>query len=276
MLPLTALDQALSIPAGGIASRPLLDLPGGTKVVLFALDGGQEISAHTAPFPAELTLLEGLVEVQVGERVEPLSAHGLMKLPANVTHGFRALVPSHLLLVMRRGARPEQTGCSGHGHCHSQGHGHSHGFEPEEVRNPLLRQWMNEHAEATRRLAILRGALDQELWGVARDVSDWLATELKTHNRAEEELLFPLLDPHFPGGGPTFVMRREHQQLWDLMDQLGMALSEGDGSAAQESGRQLIEHLRGHIEKENHILYPMAQRLLSAQELEALASVIPG
>ena len=120
MLPLTALDSVLPIAQGGIASRPLLDLPGGTKVVLFALDGGQEISAHTAPFPAELTLLDGMLEVQVGERVEPLGAHGLVRLPAGTSHALRAMVPSHALLVMRRGAKAEEQGCSGRGNCHSQ------------------------------------------------------------------------------------------------------------------------------------------------------------
>lgn len=267
MLPLSSLDQALPIPHGGIASRPLVDQPGGTKVVLFALDGGQEISPHAAPFPAELTVLEGLLEVQVGDHKEAVGSHSFLRLPKSVPHSLHALVRTHFMLVMRRGAGvKEEHGCSGRGHCH-----HAEG---EEVRHPLLKQWMAEHAEAMRRMAILHEALDQELWGVARDVSDWLASELKTHNHAEEQLLFPLLDPHFPGGGPTFVMRAEHTHLWALMDQLGTALNEAKGREAKEAGHALIDHLRAHIDKENRILYPMAERMLSPQELEALAAVL--
>ncbi len=268
MLPLTSLDQALPIPSGGIASRPLVDQPGGTKVVLFALDAGQEISPHTAPFPAELTVLEGLLEVEVGDQKDAVGSHSQIRLPKNVPHGLRALVRTHFMLVMRRGAGvKDEHACSGRGHCH-------HG-EGEEVRHPLFKQWMAEHSEAMRRMAILQEALEQELWGVARDVSDWLTSELKTHNQAEEHLLFPLLDPHFPGGGPTFVMRAEHTHIWGLMDRLGAALSEGDGEGAKEAGHALIDHLRAHIQKENHILYPMAERLLSPNELEALAAVLP-
>ena len=34
---ITDLNQSLPIPEGGIASKPIVDLPGSTKVVLFSL-----------------------------------------------------------------------------------------------------------------------------------------------------------------------------------------------------------------------------------------------
>ena len=37
-------NEGLAIPTGGIASKPLLDLPKATKVVLFAMDLGQDMT----------------------------------------------------------------------------------------------------------------------------------------------------------------------------------------------------------------------------------------
>lgn len=269
MLPLTSLDQALPVPQGGIASRPLLDQTGGTKVVLFAMDAHQEISSHCAAFPAEMVVLEGMVQVWVGDKMMPVASHGHADLPAGVPHGLRALVKSHVLLTMRRGAEGEEGhhGCSGHGACHGSG-------ADENVRNPLLLRWMEEHAEGCRRLGLLGESLRLERWDAAKEVAHWLDSELRSHNEAEEHLLFPLLDPHFPGGGPTFVMRAEHQHVWGLMERLNRALAARNGEEAKEVGWALIEFLRSHIEKENRILYPMAERLLTHGELDALASVV--
>ena len=97
--------EALTIPEEGIASRPLLDVKDATKLVLFALDKGQEISAHKSPFPAAVLLLEGSIEVLVGETWHPLDANRQIALPMGLPHGIRALEASHFLLTMLRGAK---------------------------------------------------------------------------------------------------------------------------------------------------------------------------
>ena len=45
------LREQARVPAAGILSQTLHD-DGRTKVVLFGFAAGQELSAHTAPFPA--------------------------------------------------------------------------------------------------------------------------------------------------------------------------------------------------------------------------------
>jgi quercetin dioxygenase-like cupin family protein len=101
---ITSLSEALPIPPEGIASRPLMDLKGGTKLVLFALDLGQEISAHTTPFPAQVLLLAGDIEVMVDQAWTRLAPASQIALPTGLPHGIRALAPSHFLLTMLRGA----------------------------------------------------------------------------------------------------------------------------------------------------------------------------
>jgi quercetin dioxygenase-like cupin family protein len=101
----SAYAEALAVPEEGIASRPLLDVKDGTKLVLFALDKDQEISAHKSPFPADILLLEGRIEVLVGEAWHPLAASERISLPMGLPHGIRALEASHFLLTMLRAAK---------------------------------------------------------------------------------------------------------------------------------------------------------------------------
>jgi quercetin dioxygenase-like cupin family protein len=97
----------LPIPDAGIASSPLLDLAGSTKLVLFALDAGQEISPHSTPFPAQVLVLGGKLEVMVGGDWETLGASDGLDLPPGIPHALRALAPSHFLLTMLRGVKAE-------------------------------------------------------------------------------------------------------------------------------------------------------------------------
>jgi quercetin dioxygenase-like cupin family protein len=102
--PITQLSEALPLGAGAIASKPLVDLPGDLKLVLFAMDEGQEISAHSAPFPATVLCVAGRLEVMVAGAWSTLGPGGRMDLPQGVPHGVRALEPSHWLLTMLRGS----------------------------------------------------------------------------------------------------------------------------------------------------------------------------
>jgi len=103
MSTLTDLDLEMPISRDATTSRPLMDLPGSTKLVLFAMDQGQEISAHSAPFPAQVLLLAGALEVMVDGDRQTLSPGAQRALPQGVPHGVKALAPSHWLLTMLRG-----------------------------------------------------------------------------------------------------------------------------------------------------------------------------
>lgn len=275
------LNAALPMQEGGIVSKAILDLPGGTKVVLFALDAGQEISPHAAPFPAELLGLEGRLQVSVGGESYPILAHQAIELPAGLPHGIVAREPSRFLLTMRRGAKAgaglphsvKEEACEHHG-C---GHDGALAEAGVAVHHPTLLKWMAEHDEALQRLDRMELATRAGDWHGVREVAQWLYEDLKPHNEAEEAHLFPLMDPHFGGGhGPTQCMREEHRLLWDLTLLVIGDLPEGGPGNPEGCARtalQLVATLRSHIEKENKVLYPMAERLLSEAELSELAKV---
>jgi hemerythrin-like domain-containing protein len=101
----------------------------------------------------------------------------------------------------------------------------------------------------------------------------------KCHHGKEEEILFPALKQKgMPvDGGPIGVMLREHDQGRELaarMRELAAAYKAGDqaaGAAWAESLKAYASLLREHILKENGVLFPMAENMLSAEEENALA-----
>lgn len=100
----------------------------------------------------------------------------------------------------------------------------------------------------------------------------------KCHHGKEEELLFPALETVGISrkGGPIGVMLNEHQQGRDLVAKMKSALSQylnGDTGAAQKlkvSADAYIALLNLHIDKENNVLFPMAERHLSENKLAEL------
>ncbi len=60
------------------------------RVVLFCLDSGQSIPAHTSPSTVTFHTLAGKGEVLVGNEVVPVEAGQLTVAPPNVPHGLTA------------------------------------------------------------------------------------------------------------------------------------------------------------------------------------------
>ena len=95
----------------------------------------------------------------------------------------------------------------------------------------------------------------------------YLENEVVQHFRLEEQALFPLLAGHLsPEQGPLAVMHAEHASFRELLAGLTNALRAGNRDAQRTHAAQLIELLRGHIAKEDQVLFPMAARLLSTAE----------
>ena len=90
------------------------------------------------------------------------------------------------------------------------------------------------------------------------------------HHQKEENLLFPALEAvGMPReSGPVGVMLSEHEIGRTLIARMAAAVArrhEGHPGALEAFRSAAREHaglLRAHIEKENNILFPMAERLL--------------
>ncbi len=99
------------------------------------------------------------------------------------------------------------------------------------------------------------------------------------HHGKEEETLFPFIEQRgIPReGGPTGVMRMEHEQGRNFVKALASAVTkyeQGDENAKAaiiENARGYTELLAQHIPKEDDILYPLADRVLSSSEQKELS-----
>ena len=84
---------------GAIVSREIISRPAGT-VTVFAFDKGEQLSEHTAPFDAMITVLDGEAEVTIGGQANLVKAGQMIIMPAAVPHALIALTRFKMLLVM--------------------------------------------------------------------------------------------------------------------------------------------------------------------------------
>jgi hemerythrin-like domain-containing protein len=101
----------------------------------------------------------------------------------------------------------------------------------------------------------------------------------KCHHGKEEELLFPAMEQAGVARdkGPIGVMLREHELGRECVQKMKAAFSRikaGELQAAKDfvrSAHDYISLLNQHIDKENMVLFPMAERQLSEATLAELS-----
>lgn len=97
------LRQQAKAPENGILSQTLQN-DDRTKVILFAFAPGQELSAHTAPFPATLVFLKGEATLRLGSDEQVACEGTFAYMPPKLEHGIRAITEVVMLLTMVKNA----------------------------------------------------------------------------------------------------------------------------------------------------------------------------
>lgn len=96
---------------------------------------------------------------------------------------------------------------------------------------------------------------------------------LLRHIRLEEELLFPLFEARSGiTGGPTEVMREEHREILRAIELMREGLAREDLDRFHEGLRFLRTIMPDHNAKEEHVLYPTTDRLLTDPERAAFTA----
>jgi hemerythrin-like domain-containing protein len=126
-----------------------------------------------------------------------------------------------------------------------------------------------QHQDVLGRLDEVERALGAGDSSALAPFASYLVQEVAHHFEIEEQALFPLLARHLGSEqGPLAVMNAEHASFRELLRQLSDGLDSGRAGQAQERARDIIGLLRGHIAKEDGVLFPMATRVLSPEELQ--------
>jgi len=102
-------------------------------------------------------------------------------------------------------------------------------------------------------------------------LSRWqvFADELEKHFTREEQILFPEFEQATGmTGGPTQMMRMEHEQMRSLVNEINKAGTARDMDQFLGLSESLMVTMQQHNMKEEQILYPMTdQSLGNAQEI---------
>lgn len=92
------LDAAPIVP-GAIVSKTLVNTAG-CKMIVFAMDAGQSISEHHAPFVATVHVLDGRLEFGVAGQKLTMAAHDWLVMPFDMKHDLLAVEPTRFLLTL--------------------------------------------------------------------------------------------------------------------------------------------------------------------------------
>ncbi len=122
--------------------------------------------------------------------------------------------------------------------------------------------------------AIQEGKTGPDTLDKLRRIDKYLNTELQTHMRQEDEVLFPALIPFISWGSPMSTMAQEHRQLHDAMesfsDQVVQYQPGGPATDLIKAGRNVSERLRDDFFQEENVLFVEADGSLTGQRAAAL------
>ena len=109
-------------------------------------------------------------------------------------------------------------------------------------------------------------------WAASASAFEHFQAQMQAHFEAEEGVLFPAFESATGmTGGPTQMMRYEHEQMRTLLAQLAAACEARDTDAYSGAAETLLMLMQQHNMKEENILYPMCDQALGdeAQALDA-------
>jgi hemerythrin-like domain-containing protein len=130
--------------------------------------------------------------------------------------------------------------------------------------------------DAVQRLTLAPARQNLERWQKAIDFIRHFAD--RCHHCKEEQVLFPALEAHgIPTeGGPVGMMLLEHEEARShvraMLEGLARIEAGDDGGEAGlfDNAGQYLRLLREHIQKEDEVLFRMADEVISADEQKKL------
>jgi len=95
-------------------------------------------------------------------------------------------------------------------------------------------------------------------WDKAAEQFNAFRTETERHLGMEEETLFPTFEQKTGmTGGPTQVMRSEHQQMRQVIEDMAQSLAAKDADGYLGQSETLMVLMQQHNMKEEQVLYRM-------------------
>ncbi|NGO41749.1 cupin domain-containing protein [Streptomyces ureilyticus] len=102
---ITDLATELTVPEDGTLSR-VLYRDDRLRVVGFAFAAGQELTEHTSALPVVIQVVQGRLDLVLGEEKIEATPRSWIRLPARLPHSVYATEPSVMLLTMLPAPEP--------------------------------------------------------------------------------------------------------------------------------------------------------------------------
>ena len=131
-----------------------------------------------------------------------------------------------------------------------------------------------DHRDCDEDFAILENAVVQKDWAKAKDLYEKYVAHMRLHFDMEEKVMFPVFEQNTGMScGPTQVMKMEHAQMNQLMDQMSEDLQKEDADHFLGLSETLMMLMQQHNMKEEQMLYAMADAHLTAQREDILTNM---
>jgi hemerythrin-like domain-containing protein len=115
----------------------------------------------------------------------------------------------------------------------------------------------------------------EERWAHAEQMHARFCQAMDAHLAAEETILFPVFESTTGmTEGPTQVMRAEHAQMREIIEQLTQSLAQRQPERYADLAEMLLILMQQHNLKEENILYPMCDRSLAQRSDEVVRRLV--
>ncbi len=130
----------------------------------------------------------------------------------------------------------------------------------------ITETFTQNHSHCDQLFAEAEESVSKAQWDhAAINLANFLSA-MERHFRMEEEVLFPSIEEHIGHtGGPTQVMRMEHQQMRQIFAEMQTSLNQRDSEQYLGHSETLLMLMRQHNAKEEQILYPMSDQVLNGE-----------
>lgn len=118
-------------------------------------------------------------------------------------------------------------------------------------------------------------AAEQGDWAACHQQFNAFLRALKHHMKIEEEVLFPAFEQASGvSGGPTRVMRQEHQQMLAALDRIAASIAARNAEEFRALAQSFAGLMTAHSTKEEHVLYPLCDEVLPGLSGEKLQEMV--
>lgn len=148
-------------------------------------------------------------------------------------------------------------------------------MQPRDLHGGLAFFFEQDHRDCDARWIDVEELLDAGDIELAQAAWQKYDASMRRHLAMEDEVLFPAFEARSDATGesPVAALKLEHEQMEGLLDQIAEAIDAADTELAIDLGDTLLMLVQQHNAREEDMLYPEAEKLLTGEWDELSAAL---